>query len=62
MLRYLNEEVILIGDNFQIPGIGLKGTVIRVRDNGSVWVKWETGKYSFFSKYQSEKWICRAKS
>jgi hypothetical protein len=58
-LLKVGEEVILIGDNFQVPNVGIAGKVTQISPGGYVRVDWIDDRHGWFSPYQATKWICR---
>lgn len=56
------DHVILTGDNFQVPRVGIKGVVARLGFHGYVLVKWSDEAEGWFSRYQASTWICMVKN
>lgn len=56
-----DDNVILTGDNFQVPRVGIRGVVARIGFHGYVLVNWSDGASGWFTKYQASKWICVVK-
>ncbi len=56
---HLEDRVMLIGDNFQIPNVGLKGQVIEISEGGYVHVRWEDFTSGWFSPAQASRWMIK---
>ena len=55
----IGDHVILTGDNFQVPDVGIRGIVARVGFHGYILVEWRDGARGWFSPYQASKWIAK---
>ncbi len=56
---HLEDRVMLIGDNFQIPNVGLKGQVIEISEGGYIHVRWEDFTSGWFSPAQASRWMIK---
>jgi hypothetical protein len=55
----VGDRVMLTGDNFQIPNVGMKGQVTKISPGGWVHIEWDDQTDGWFSPYQAQRWICK---
>jgi len=55
----VGDRRILTGDNFEVPRVGMKGTVARIDFHGYILIRWDDGFEGWFTLYQANKWTAR---
>lgn len=54
----VGDRVMLTGDNFEIPDVGTRGTVVEIsEDDECVFVDFDDDTSGEYTKYQAGKWL-----